>query len=361
MRTPLTEPASSVATYPAAGHGAVGCNPTRVPAAALGLNGLAVRLLWVQVALLVATAALFNYTHLSLDWASAGPTLAVDGVLAALWASYYCAPGTARQRPLAEALAVLVLVLSLTHILTPAQYAAAALDRPLIDHVLASGDAMLGVHVPALVRWTRSHVFINQALAIAYFTFLTQCASIIPTLAIVLRDREGLWEYAFHFHFCALLTVTALAVWPAACAFQYYGFESTINQARFIHHFNGLRDGSMTIVRMNDLEGLISVPSFHVAGALMVTWACRRHRRLLVPVVILNAALVAATFMSGAHYAIDTLITIPMFAASVAVYRKWAAPLHRNGLPETIRPVSESGRGMLRQPPPSTVRSIPAR
>lgn len=304
----------------------------RVPAACLGLNGLAVRLLWMQAALLVTTILLFKYTHLTLQWASAGPMLGVNGLLAVVWATFYWAPGKPREWRLAEAVAVLVLILSLTHILAPAQYAAAALDRPLIDHVLASADAMLGVHVPALAHWMRSHVILNQALTLAYFTLLTQFALIIPAVAIVLRDRDALWEYAFHFHFCALLTVTALAVWPAACAFQYYGFESTIDQARFIHHFNALRDGSMRLVRMNDLEGLISVPSFHVAGALMITWACRRHVRLLVPIATLNAALIAATFMSGAHYMIDTLITIPMFAMSVLVYRKWAAPLHRNGV-----------------------------
>jgi hypothetical protein len=332
MRNPLTEPASSVATYQEVGQASLRRSRPRVPAAALGLNGLAVRLLWMQATLLVATVFLFKYTHLSLQWASAGPMLVVNGLLVVLWASFYCAPGTAREWPLAEAVAVLVLILSVSHILAPAQYAAVALKGRLIDPVLASADAMLGVHVPALVQWTRSHVWVNHALTFAYSTLLAQFALIIPALAIVLRDREGLWEYAFHFHFCALLTVTALALWPAACAFQYYGFESTIDQTRFIHHFNALRDGSMTVVRMNDLEGLISVPSFHVAGALMVAWACRRHIRLFVFVVILNAALVAATFMSGAHYAADTLITIPMFAASVVIYRKWAAPLHRNGL-----------------------------
>jgi hypothetical protein len=296
----------------------------------------------MQAALLVTTILLFKYTHLTLQWASAGPMLGVNGLLAVVWATFYCAPGKPREWRLAEAVAVLVLVLSLTHILAPAQYAAAALNRPLIDHVLASADAKLGVHVPSLAQWMRSHVILNQALTLAYFTLLTQFALIIPALAIVLRDRDALWEYAFNFHFCALLTVMALALWPAACAFQYYGFESTINQARFIHHFNALRDGSMRVVRMNDLEGLISVPSFHVAGALMITWACRRHLRLFLSVAVLNGALVAATFMSGAHYVVDTLITIPMFAISVVVYRKWAAPFHANGAVDGSIPADTS-------------------
>lgn len=303
----------------------------RVPAAALGLNGLAVRLLWMQGALLIATVFLFAYTGLTLQWTSLGPTLFGDGLVLGMWACLYCyAPGKPRAWILAETVAVLILVIMVTQILCPMQYPAAALGRPLIDHVLASADAILGINVQTLAQWTRAHSMVRDALSLAYFTLIWQFSLIIPALGIVLRDREALWEYAFHFHFCLLLAVAAFILWPAACAFQYYGFESTISQARFIHHFNGLRDGSMTVVRMNDIEGLVSVPSFHVAGALMIMWACRRHALLLVPVVILNCALIAATFMSGAHYVVDTFVSVPLFAASILVYRTWAAPLHRS-------------------------------
>jgi len=85
---------------------------------------------------------------------------------------------------------------------------------------------------------------------------------------------ERLWEFAFHFHFCALVTLAASGLFPAECAFTFYGFESLIDQGRFIHHFESLRAGTFQTIRFNDI-GLISFPSFHAAGALMVTWAFR--------------------------------------------------------------------------------------
>jgi len=284
----------------------------------------------MQGAALVATIFLFAHSHLSVQWSSLGATLFGDGLVVAIWAHlYFDAPGRPRTWILGETVAVLVLVLTLSQILCSMQYPAAALGRPLIDPILASADGMLGINVQALAEWTRAHAMVRDALSQAYFTLLWQFALVIPALGILLRDRDALWEYAFHYHFCLLLALGAFVLWPAACAFQYYGFESTINQARFIHHFNGLRDGSMTVVRMNDIEGLVSVPSFHVAGALMITWAFRRRVLLLVPVALVNGALIAATFMSGAHYVVDALLSLPLFGASILVYRMWAAPLHR--------------------------------
>jgi len=182
---------------------------------------------------------------------------------------------------------------------------------------------MLGVHVPALTGWTRQHPWMNMVLTSSYATPLWQFAVAVPVLGIFLKDRRALWEYVANFHFCAIVTVAALALIPAECAFQHYGFTSTIDQARFIGHFNGFRGGSLTLIRFTDIEGLISMPSFHVAGALAVTWAFRRHPWLLAPCVLLNSLLVAATFMTGAHYFIDVLLTIPLFALSAAICSRW--------------------------------------
>jgi hypothetical protein len=329
MQSPLREGNVSVHVYGALPVALADRSKNQASAAAVGLNGLTVRLLCMQVTLAFGTGLLFRYTGLSLQWASLVPAFVVDTMLLVFWAYFYTMPGRPREWAIPECAAVLFLVLTSSQVLGPAQYAAAALNRPLVDATLARADAALGIHVPALAFWTKAHPVIDAALSFAYFTLLPQFLLVIPVTGLVMRDRDALWEYAFHFHVCAIITVTSLALWPAACAFQYFGFESTLDQTRFIAHFNAVRAGSLTTLRIEQLEGLISVPSFHVAGALMITWVLRRHLWVLIPVAMLNTALIAATFMSGAHYAVDTLITVPVFAASVLLYRKWAAPLHR--------------------------------
>jgi hypothetical protein len=238
------------------------------------------------------------------------------------WVYHYCQPGSKKKEWIvAEVFMVLMLVAMMGLIAGPTQYAAVAMKRPLVDSWLAAFDARMGVSVPRIVDWTAYHPKIAVALRASYFTFLPQMWLTIFLLGFVLRDRQRLWEFAFHFHVCTVLTVAAVAVWPAVEPYTYYGFESLIDQARFIRHFAALRAGVFSSVRFDNIEGMVSVPSFHVAGALIVTWAFRKHRLLLWPLILLNIALTASTVMTGAHYLADVVASLPMVAASLFLYR----------------------------------------
>ena len=182
------------------------------------------------------------------------------------------------------------------------------------------------MHVPTLAAWTRAHRAISIGMTIAYATLLPQFLFAVIVLA-VLRERERLWEFAFHFHVCLIASVAALAIWPAVCAPTFYGFSSTIDETHLMWQIQGFHDGTMKVVRFDELEGLVSLPSFHVAGALIVTWAFRNRVRILIPLILLNIALTLSTFISGVHYVIDVIAVVPLCAASLAAYRWWARPL----------------------------------
>jgi membrane-associated phospholipid phosphatase len=61
------------------------------------------------------------------------------------------------------------------------------------------------------------------------------------------------------------------------------------------------------------MTGLVSMPSFHVAGAFMVTWALRRHVRWFVLAAVLNGLLTVSTVATGAHYLVDVFGTLLLF------------------------------------------------
>jgi membrane-associated phospholipid phosphatase len=156
---------------------------------------------------------------------------------------------------------------------------------------------------------------------------------VLPIIALGMfyRDRIGMWEYVVHFHFCLAVALLCVALLPATVPISYYGFESLIDQTRFINHFTGLRSGTFTELPLNEIEGMISFPSFHVAGGLMVTWAFRGHRRWFAALAVLNALLIASTVLTGVHYAIDVVGGVILFAGSVLLWRAWG----RNGLTQT--------------------------
>jgi membrane-associated phospholipid phosphatase len=290
----------------------------------LGINPLSVRCLAVLALVALATLPFYPVVGLSIDWASGYAAAIVLGCLLTFWAYYFISPGrNLVDWRLAESAFALVLLFSLTQVLLPAQYLATALNRPVIDPTLARADAVLGIHLPAIVEWTRQRPTLAAVLVWSYGTFTWQLSLLPILLGVFLRDRDALWEYVFHFYFCAVAILPIFALWPAACAFTYFGFESILNQAQFIQHFDEVRQGSFQILRFGNMTGLVSMPSFHVAGALMVIWSLRQHPLAFWPALVVNALLIVSTVATGAHYLIDLIGTSLLAAVSLWLFRRY--------------------------------------
>lgn len=286
------------------------------------IHDLPKRLIAVQACLAAAVAPWYAAYGLHIDWRSAALLPVAHVSLVAAW--WYCRrrysthPGKSIYADVILATLVLLLV---TNIASPAQYLAVALRRPLIDDWLVRADAALGIDVAALAAWTRSHPPVSLVLSACYASLIVQF--LMPLLIVGLRDRDRtrLWEYVFHFNFCLIVTIATLAIFPAECPYTHLGFTSTIDQSRVIAHITALRAGTFRTIDFGNLDGLVSMPSFHAAGAVIVTWAFRRRRIVFSMLTLLNTGLIAATFMSGVHYFVDILGAFALVGVSVAAFR----------------------------------------
>jgi membrane-associated phospholipid phosphatase len=296
--------------------------------ARLGLNPLGWRLVSCNAIALAAGIVCFSSSRrgLTIDWSTAWLAVLLLAALLIVWLNFYFVPGPPQEWFVAELLLLTFLMLLLTNVLVPMQYGALAIGTPYADSWLAAADASIGVHVPTLAAWTGAHPRVSQLATFTYFTFAPQLFLAVVALG-TLRDRQRLWEFAFHFHFCVTATIAALAVWPAVCPARYYGFTQTIEGTRVLAQISGFHDGTMTRIRFDELEGLVSFPSFHVAGAMLVTWAFRHRRRVLIPLLLLNIGLVISTVITGVHYAVDVLAAVPLVGGSLAAYRWWGQRL----------------------------------
>ena len=285
------------------------------------IHDLPRRLLVVQLAVAALVAPWYSVYGLQIDWRTTWTLPPAYVALGAAWWYSRRYVGHPRKFIFPDVLLAMLLLLFITNIASPAQYLAIALHRPLIDDWLVRADAWLGFDVQALSYWTAAHPAFSRILWLCYVSLLPQFLMPLVLLGLRYRDRDGLWEYVFHFQFCLLITVAILALFPAECSYTHMGFTPTIDQARVVRQIGGLRAGTFHVIDFTDLEGLISMPSFHAAGGMMVTWAFRRHRALFLPLVIVNTGLIAATFMSGVHYFVDVLGSAALFALSVVAYR----------------------------------------
>lgn len=293
----------------------------RPPASALGFHRLTALCVSLQLWTLALVVFGFRATGLSFTFDPAVPILA--SLLLAAWGYYVWMPGRDPADWLtAETFLVLALVIGFGVIVGPGQYAAAAWNRPVIDPWLAAIDQALGVHLPTITAWTAAQPALTRFLSRAYITLLPQLFLPAFVLGFWYRDRDSLWEYTFHFHVALVVTLVCFALWPAEAPFGHYGYTSLLaSQGRFSVQFAALRAGTLTQIRPDMIEGLVSCPSFHVAAALIVTWAFRRHWPWLVVLVPLNLALTLSTVLLGVHYVADLLATGIMLAGSWLAWR----------------------------------------
>ena len=199
-------------------------------------------------------------------------------------------------------------------------YAGTPLNAPLADEWLVRMDAAMGIHVPAIVDWSRSHPWIYQFFDTAYYSVLPSTLLALIVLGFD-RDVTRLQDFVTHFILGGLITTLLFFLLPAEAPEGHFDFVPTAAQQRFLDHFYALRAGNFPLVSMNNLEGLITFPSFHTTWAVLVAWAFRHYRWLCLPMILLNAAVVGATVILGWHYAIDAVGGMLVAGAAIVLAR----------------------------------------
>ena len=270
------------------------------------------------VATIVAAGVLMLARGLSFPTEDAINPLAIAALLGA-GAIWYRRKG---EETFVLCLAALLQITFYTACYSVLMYAVAALPRPLVDASLRHADAACGVHVPALVDWTRSHPEIERLLQLAYNSLLWQTPAVIILLGFS-GDRRRLTGFVRQFILSTLACAIIFALWPAEGPFAAYGFAPSPTQARYLEHLHGLRDGTRTLISWRGAEGLITFPSFHTCWAILLAW-CTCGRRFLFPVMVaLNGAVIVSTMTTGWHYFADVIGGVVIAAGAIALSAIW--------------------------------------
>jgi hypothetical protein len=167
----------------------------------------------------------------------------------------------------AEAAFAFFLMYGVTLIVVSGQYGALALGRRFIDEALASTDAAIGINVSDILTWMRRYPNLLSIIRWAYETLGLQLLLAIPVLRL-LRERDAIWEFVFHYHFCLIVALLASALWPVAGPYQWFHYSTPVDLDRVVKQVNGFHDGSLTVLDWEELDGLISNRRFTRRGTL---------------------------------------------------------------------------------------------
>lgn len=205
-----------------------------------------------------------------------------------------------------------------------AAYASQRFGLPLRDQLFANIDSALGLNWLEFVRWVDKHAFIQQIFHWAYGSLSAQVALPVVVLAFLNRLNE-VRAYVLAFTLALTLTIAISALLPAAGPIV--GVDpATFDVMRFtgatpVEHLVRLREPGHLILTEAP-GGIATFPSFHATVAVLVPLTLRRYRRLLVVLLVLDAAMLVGTITEGAHYFCDTIAGIAMAFFAFALSKR---------------------------------------
>lgn len=281
-------------------------------------------LVWRLIAVVGAVALIWMHVvGLRLEWASASGTVLACAALAMGAAFYRC------RRPderLATSLACTAQLIAFSTAGALLSYAVARTGGALWDDTLLSWDRALGLDWRAYLAFVDARPRLGLVLSLAYRSIMLQILGAVLVLGFS-GHLAACREFVLAMIVAALASILISAAMPAMAMFVHLGLNGAQDYphlapaAAFVHvaDLAGLRDGSLRVVGLDRLEGIITFPSFHAALGVLFIRAFWRVRWTRWIGLTLNVAMIAATPIDGGHYFVDVIAGIGIAAASIAV------------------------------------------
>jgi membrane-associated phospholipid phosphatase len=289
--------------------------------------------IWKLIAVLAVTVALiYVATGLSIAFGGARSIGLLGCLLAVAWFYRVIRP----DRRISSACETAVQLILITALFTLLGFGVAVLGAgvPYRDATLAGWDAALGCHWLSYLAFAEAHPRIQSVLQVFYVLIPHQYVMVLLFLSFT-DQRKRLDRFIIAMFLSLAATMAIFLFMPATAAFRHFGvtladlhgWQPVFLVNRFIPLLFEMRSAGPHIVRLDDLEGLVTFPSFHAEAALLFAWATWRTPWIKWPVVAANIAMVLATPVEGGHYFVD--IAAGFAIASLAI-RLSALPTRPN-------------------------------
>jgi hypothetical protein len=208
-------------------------------------------------------------------------------------------------------------------LVTPLTYIAASANLAMQDANLASVDRLLGLDWRAYYNFVCERPGLVPYVYLAY-AMITWPPFGIPILLGLTRNYCRLQQFTLA---CALtVVVTALisSLLPALGTYQEYGIspETSVFRASGylvqLHELPYVRGGSLRVLDVGTLGGIITFPSFHAAAAVLAMWALWSVWWMRPLALIAYVGMLLATPLVGGHYFVDVFAGVGLAVVAIA-------------------------------------------
>lgn len=185
--------------------------------------------------------------------------------------------------------------------------------RPLVDKSLITIDRALGFD------WLAFHMSLRgNELFFQYANLVYRALHWQPLLLVVLLASFGrilqVWVFLTAWIIAVIITIMIFPFTPALGGFLYYGITPDDVSGLWIPGvwewydvMRPVREGTLRGLGANSVAGIVTFPSLHAAGAMLLAHSFWQFRRLRWPMLILNIGVFISSIIVGGHYLADVI------------------------------------------------------
>ena len=280
---------------------------------------------WALIAALVAgVVAMELRAPLWVDpWSAQALALACAGLSIA--AVFY---GRVRVRPnFSVVCTALMQMLIFTAIGSIFSYLITREGGALWDSTFERWDRLLGLEWLAYVRAVDARPWLVAPLRLAYASLIPQIVVLVLALGFTMRVTQ-LRQLIFAAMLTGTVTILLSAAFPAVSNYVHLGltaddFRNVNPWAGYVHlaDFNALRDGTMSVLQLPRMQGIVTFPSYHAGLAAVMLWGFwvsgMKWLRWSGSVVAIGT--IVATPVDGGHYFVDVIAGVAIAVLCIAL------------------------------------------
>jgi hypothetical protein len=288
---------------------------------------------WIPVAMMGLTLALcLAFTSFSIAPDSLLLSLGLAALIGGVAFGY--AYWGRRDSLAAFALGSLAQLVLIAVLMPPLTYIAAAAGLPMQDTNLAHLDRLLGLDWQAYFNFIYHRPALLPYVLLGY-GMIGWPMFVIPFVLGVARHYHRLQQFTLACALTLIVTAAISSLLPAIGTYYEYGITpdlSKFNPAGYLlqlHDLPLLRDGSLRVLDIMKLGGIITFPSFHAAAAVLFLWALWSVWWMRPLALIANGGMLIATPIGGGHYFVDVLAGVGVAVLAIAAAKALGARLTR--------------------------------
>ncbi|WP_305096261.1 phosphatase PAP2 family protein [Croceibacterium aestuarii] len=199
-----------------------------------------------------------------------------------------------------------------------------------VDHLLISADRALFpfANWQRIMLWLPSEPELQTLLQLAY-TSLTWQPYLYILLALTFGKAKDFDDLLAALSIGLLLCILPFAWLPALGPYSVFGISPADIPGSKVSlpwdypvMLEALRSGEISRIGIHTLSGLVTFPSFHACGAVVLAWAFWRFRLIRYPMALLNASMLVASVPMGGHYFVDVLAGACCAATAILLSRQ---------------------------------------